>query len=271
MGVPIRTTTSTSRRSCADVRVPRVLDVDLGPRVAAWFTGRASGPDPGVGRAGNLSARRPHQPDRLAADRQAAFGRHGVEAADVHLLHQVHDRDVAVVDEAVAPGTELPASDGAVTAVPGRALAVLTADCLPVLLAGPHVVGAVHAGRRGLVGGVLASALDACTRLGDPPEILRAVIGPAIHACCYEVPADLRDEVAARRPVAAGTTSWGTPSLDLPGAAAAELDAAGVDVRTIDVCTRCRSDVWFSHRADPGAGRQAGVVVRLPDERVVAA
>ena len=246
--------------------MPHVLDVDLGPGVAAWFTGRAAGPEPAVGRAGNLSSRRPHQPGRLAADRRSAFARHGLDPAEVHLMRQVHGDHVEHVDAATPRGRVLPDTDAAVTTVTGRALAVLTADCLPVLVAGPRVVAAAHAGRRGLLAGVLEATVDACARAGDEPAVLRAVIGPAIGPCCYEVPADMRDAVAATDPPAAATTTWGTPSLDLVRAARDRLERCGVSVETVGTCTCCDSDRWFSHRADPDAGRQAGVVVRLPGE-----
>lgn len=242
--------------------MPRVLDVELGPGVAAWFTGRGTGPEPPVGRAGNLSARRPHQPARLAADRRAAFTRHGVDAEDVHLMHQVHGAHVARVWPDDPPGRVAVEADGMVTAVPGRALAVLAADCVPVLLAGPTVVAVAHAGRRGLVAGVLEATVAACEEAGDPPASLHAVIGPAIHGCCYEVSASLQDAVAAVHPAAVATTDWGTPSLDLPAAAVAALEKVDVQVDVVDACTRCDPDRWFSHRADPGTGRGAGVVVR---------
>lgn len=241
----------------------RVLDVDLGPRVAAWFTGRGRGPDPAVGRAGNLSARRPHQPARLAADRREAFGRHGVHAEDVHLLRQVHGTHVAVVDEDRPRGAVLRDADAAVTTRPDRPLAVLTADCLPVLLAGPAVVAVAHAGRRGLLDGVLEATVAACVAAGDAAARLRAVIGPAIHACCYEVPDQMQQTVARTHPDAAATTTWGTASLDLPAVAVRVLGDLGVEAEVVDTCTRCAADDWFSHRADPAAGRQAGVVVRL--------
>lgn len=244
-----------------------MLDVDLGTGAAGWFTGRGTGPAPVVGQAGNLSARRPHQPTRLAADRRAAFGRHGVDPGDVHLMRQVHGRHVEPVEASTPRGRVLPDTDGAVTGLPGRPLAVLTADCLPVLLAGPTVVAVAHAGRRGLVEGVLEATVESCKRAGDEAADLQAVIGPAIGGCCYEVPAAMRDAVAETDAVAVAETTWGTPSLDLPAAALARLERLGIDARWVGGCTHCHADRWFSHRADPHAGRQAGVVVRLPRGR----
>jgi YfiH family protein len=239
------------------------LEADLGPGVNAWFTGRSDEPDPDVGRAGNLSHHRPHQPARLAADRVTAFAHHGVSPAEVHLLRQVHGGDVAVVDATTPPGYELRDVDAAVTAEPGRALAVLTADCVPVLLAGPTTVAAVHAGRRGLASGVVGHALDALTAAQGSPDGLRAVVGPAIGGCCYEVPEPMQHRIAADHPGARSTTSWGTPSLDLPVAVAAILETAGVATQLISRCTRCDPSArFFSHRADPDGGRQAAVVVR---------
>lgn len=246
--------------------MPRALDVDLGPRVAGWFTGRGDEADPPVGRAGNLSARRPHQPARLAADRRAAFGRHGVDSSRVHLLRQVHGSRVAVVTSQTRVGAVLRDADAAVTTESDRPLAVLTADCLPVLLAGPTVVAVAHAGRQGLFEGVLEATVDTCAQLGDGATELRAVVGPAIHGCCYEVPEQMQVELSRSRPEAAARTQWDTPALDLPAVATRTFEDLGVAVEVVDVCTRCEAERWFSHRADPAAGRQAGVVVRVGEQ-----
>lgn len=257
------TTTSTSRPSCADVgRVLRVQDVDLGRGVAGWFTGRATGPAPAVGQAGNLSSRRPHQPSVLAAERTRAFGRHGLRPDNVHMMRQQHGTGVAIVSDDLPAGVVLPDVDAAVTTLSGRGLAVLTADCLPVLVAGERVVGVAHAGRLGLFDGVLQALVATCQDLGEDVTQLRAVIGPAIGGCCYEVPAAMQEELAAVRPEAAATTTWGTPSLDLVATATSMLTELGAHVTCITVCTRCASDQWFSHRADPRSGRQAGVIAR---------
>lgn len=241
-------------------------DVDLGRGVAGWFTGRAAGPVPAVGQAGNLSSRRPHQPAALAAERARAFGRHGIRPEHVHVMRQVHGTGVATVSDDVPAGVVLADVDAAVTTLPGRGLAVLTADCLPVLVAGERVVGVAHAGRRGLFDGVLQATVGAFQDLGEDVTRLRAVIGPAIGGCCYEVPPSMQEELAATRPEAAATTAWGTPSLDLVAVATSILTDLGADVTCLDVCTRCASDQWFSHRADPRSGRQAGVIARVDTE-----
>lgn len=242
-----------------------VESVDLGPGVGAWFTGRdPQAPAPPVGRAGNLSHRRPHQPGRLAADRIEALERMGLQPGQLHLMRQVHGAKVGVVAPSAPPGLELDGVDALVTAVTDRPLAVQVADCLPVLLAGPRAAAVVHAGRKGVAADVTGAAVRRLADLGQPVEGLRAVIGPAIGGCCYEVPEAMRDELGARHPAAVAETTWGTPSLDLPAAVDARLRALGVaEVARFGGCTRCDPDErWFSHRGDPGAGRQLGVVVR---------
>jgi polyphenol oxidase len=186
----------------------------------------------------------------------------GVPVGSWHLMHQVHGARVAVVDEATPAGAEIRGVDALVTQRPGCALVVQAADCVPVLLAGRSAVGAVHAGRDGLARGVVQGALDRLGDLGEPIEEVHAAIGPAIGGCCYEVPAALRDEVAADHPAAGGTTRWGTPSLDLPAAVEALLAARGVSrVERVGGCTY-EDERFFSHRRDAAAGRQAGIVVR---------
>ncbi|MGH3442997.1 MAG: polyphenol oxidase family protein, partial [Nitriliruptorales bacterium] len=190
----------------------------------------------------------------------------------VHRMRQVHGAEVGIVDATTPVGAEVRDVDALVTGETGRALAVQVADCVPALIAAPgHAVAAVHAGREGIGAGVVGSALDVLARLAGTTDLV-AAIGPAIGPCCYEVPRELRDRVAETRPDAAATTTWGTPSLDLPGSVRRELDAAGVEVRgDWPGCTRCDAGGrWFSHRADPEAGRQIGMIVRLGPEEAEA-
>lgn len=216
-------------------------------------------------RAGNLSHRRPHLPSALARARGAVSRALGIDRDALHFMRQEHGADVGVIGPETVRGAEVRGVDALVTEQRGRALCVQVADCVPVLVAtadgGP--IAAAHAGRRGLVAGVVEATLRRVRELASPTHLC-AVIGPAIGGCCYEVPEDLREEVAADRPVAAATTSWGTPSLDLPAAVREALETSGVEVLDHDLgCTRCDpDDRWFSHRADPGAGRQVGIILR---------
>lgn len=228
------------------------------PAVRFAFTGTADG---------NVSLA-VGEPDVAARARLGAAV--GVEPEDLVFMQQVHGAGVATVGAGDrgrglrAHGDGVADVDALVTTDAGTALVVLVADCVPVLLADPdpdHAVAAVHAGRGGVVGGVVPAALAAMAP--QRPEAVEARIGPAIGGCCYEVPAELVEAVAAAHPAARATTTWGTPSLDLPAAVTAQLHAAGVErVERAGGCTRCDGDGWFSHRRHPGAGRQAGVVVR---------
>ena len=176
-------------------------------------------------------------------------------------VRQVHGADVVVVSE--PGGGAGSAGDALVTADPGAALAILTADCAPIALASPEgVIGAVHAGWRGLVAGVVDRAVEAMRGMGA--TTIAAALGPCIHAECYEFsPSDLEPLIARFGDEVSGRTSTGAPALDLPAAVVCALDEAGVCVDFVeDVCTSC-SDEHYSHRARGELERQA-VVVWLP-------
>jgi YfiH family protein len=139
---------------------------------------------------------------------------------------------------------------------------VRTADCVPVLLAAAEagVIGAAHAGRAGMVGGVVPASVERMRALGA--REITAWIGPSICGRCYEVPRMLRDEVARVEPVTAATTKWGTPAIDVAAGVRVQLERAGVDVQEATGCTRERADLYSYRRDGPGSGRQAGVIVR---------
>lgn len=239
---------------------PPVLEVDLGPGVRAGFTTAEDGFNLGL----NVGDRE----ERVLA-RRAVLDRW--VGAPVVFARQVHAADVVVVSAAAPSGELFVATADALVAVSSAvAPAVLVADCVPLLLADAQagVVAAVHAGRRGLVAGVVEAALARMEGLGARPGRTRAVIGPAACGACYEVPADLRDEVAAVLPGTASTTSWGTPALDLPAGVRDRLTEAGVTgVIEVGGCT-IEDHRWFSHRGTASgrpAGRGAAVVRLLPE------
>jgi polyphenol oxidase len=175
-------------------------------------------------------------------------------------LDQVHGARVLDLDTEAAA-----AADGAVTARAGVVCAVLTADCLPVLLcdtAGRRV-GVAHAGWRGLLGGVLPAAVRA---LGAPPDQLLAWLGPAIGQQAYEVGAEVRDAFLAAHPMAA-TRFMANPrgrwQADLYGLARDSLGAAGVTaVYGGGFCTFRESARFFSHRREAPCGRMATLIWR---------
>jgi polyphenol oxidase len=175
-------------------------------------------------------------------------------------LHQVHGDRVVVVDD---PGARAGAhADAAVTARAGAALAIQTADCVPLaLVADEGVVAVAHVGWRGLLVGVVEAAAGAVRRAGG--RRLRAVIGPSIHPCCYEFGAADLDRVAARYGDGVrATTRSGRPALDMPTAVASALaPIPDTDVlRAEPGCTGCGTPPMFSHRARGDTARQAMVV-----------
>ncbi len=172
------------------------------------------------------------------------------------IMRQVHGAYVAVVDIVGTP----PVADGLVTTQHNLALLARAADCVPVLLGDPGagVVAAVHCGRPGLAVGVVPTAVRRMYELGA--EEFTAWVGPHVCGDCYEVPEEMRTEVAAVVPESFATTSWGTPSLDLGAGVRAQLEALGVSVHTVGGCTR--EDASFpSYRRDGDAAtRFAGLV-----------
>jgi YfiH family protein len=166
---------------------------------------------------------------------------------------------VVVVDRPWgAPGP--PPADGVVTATPGLALAVLVADCTPVLLADTSagVVGAVHAGRPGLTARIVDVAVATMRELGA--RDIAAVVGPSVCGRCYEVPEELRAAAAEVAPESSARSWSGTPAIDVATGVVAQLAANDVAVQWVPGCAR--EDVrLFSYRRDGRTGRFAGVVV----------
>ncbi|MEU6808399.1 peptidoglycan editing factor PgeF [Streptomyces sp. NPDC046831] len=208
----------------------------------------------------NLGGAVGDDPGAVRTNRELAAGALGLEPDRVVWMNQVHGREVARVDGPWTAGA--PEADGLVTAARGLALAVLTADCVPVLLADPvaKVAAAAHAGRPGMVAGIVPAAVDAMVSLGAEPARIVARTGPAVCGRCYEVPEEMRAEVAAVEPAAHAETSWGTPAVDVSAGVYAQLERLGVrDRRQSPVCTRESRD-HYSYRRDRTTGRLAGYV-----------
>ncbi|MEU0428362.1 peptidoglycan editing factor PgeF [Streptomyces canus] len=209
----------------------------------------------------NLGGAVGDDPEAVGTNRELAAKSLGLDPARVVWMNQVHGADAVVVS---APWGErpVPQVDAVVTAERGLALAVLTADCTPVLLADPvaGIAAAAHAGRPGMVAGVVPAALRAMTELGANPARIVARTGPAVCGKCYEVPEEMRADVAAVEPAAHAETSWGTPSVDVTAGVHAQLDRLGVrDRQQSPVCTLESGD-HFSYRRDRTTGRLAGYV-----------
>ena len=218
--------------------------------------GRSSGPFTSF----NLATHVGDDPVAVRANRERLAKATGLPVAGaLAWMDQVHGTDVAIVTS--APAAPMPGTDGLVTSTPGIALAVLVADCVPVLLADPTagVIGVVHAGRAGAQAGIVRRAVAVMCRAGAEPARMDVLLGPAICGQCYEVPAAMRDEVEAALPGSATTTGTGTAGLDLRAGVARQLAGLGV-ARTI-VDPRCTAEdrQLFSFRRDGVTGRQAGV------------
>ncbi|WP_408909554.1 peptidoglycan editing factor PgeF [Streptomyces solicavernae] len=201
-------------------------------------------------------------PEAVRGNRELAAKALGVEPGAVVWMNQVHGRDVAVVDGPWRDNSDIPCVDAVVTARRGTPLAVLTADCTPVLLADPvaGVVGAAHAGRPGLVAGVVPAVVGAMAELGAEASRMIARTGPAVCGRCYEVPEQMRADVAAVESAAYAETSWGTPAVDVTAGVHAQLERLGVrDREQSPVCT-LESEDHFSYRRERTTGRLAAYV-----------
>ncbi len=187
-------------------------------------------------------------------------------------LYQEHGATALLVVKSIAR-EGLPRADAAVTATPGLAVAVLTADCAPVLLADPEarIVAAAHAGWRGAAAGILESAIAEMERAGAHRGQIIAAIGPCINQTAYEVGEDFARDVPRRDPAAAAffarPKAGERPHFDLPGYAAMRLSRAGVaNVELAAPCTYENELEFFSfrratHLREPDYGRQISAIV----------
>lgn len=224
-------------------------------------------------------------PAAVEENRRRFFGAFGIETGSVVRVWQAHGNGVVRVDEELAGRAGFPGClmddqakfDALITQLPGVALTVSTADCLPILIHDPvrRAAAAVHAGWRGTAQRIAARTLDAMRdAYGSAPSDCRAAIGPGIRGCCFEVDAAVTDAMAAAAP------DWGRHGranrpghwlLDLAGINRAILKAAGVPANSIEdvgLCTSCRRELFFSHRADHGrTGRMMNFIVLKEEDR----
>ncbi len=242
---------------------PALIDrIALAENVTAAFTQRTGGASAPPYASLNLGLRVGDSDAAVRRNRDLVLHAIGPEARRLFFLRQVHGTTVV---RAPADGDRLaPAADAVFTDMPGLAVGVLVADCAPVLLADPGagLVGAAHAGRRGLAKGVVAALITEMTRAGADPSAMRAVVGPAICGQCYEVPAAMREQVERSAPGSACLTRTGTPGLDLRAGLRSQLEQAGVNQVADDARCTAESGELFSYRRDGTTGRFAGFVWR---------
>ena len=172
----------------------------------------------------------------------------------IQFMNQRHGDEIATVDTI----SEIdPTCDALITTTPGFAVAVLVADCIPLLLSSSSVVAAVHVGRKGLVNKITLKVIAQMRALGATS--IHAQLGASICGECYEVPADMAKEVSLMHPRALSQTKVATPALDLPRALIADLNSAGVSYEASSLCTLENHD-YFSYRRDSTTGRFAGII-----------
>jgi len=215
------------------------------------FTNRHGGVSQGVYSTLNLGD---HVGD-IAADVLQNRGTLTALHGPTQFMNQVHGDRVAVIEEVTDVALT---ADALVTGIPGITLAVMVADCIPLLLNSKQAVAAVHVGRRGLVNNVAIKAIEVMREMGA--QDISAIIGPAICGSCYEVSAEIHQEVVSNFPMADSRTNSGSLALNLPKALSTVLQNAGISTDVSKcVCTVEDADL-FSYRRDGVTGRQAGLV-----------
>ena len=199
-------------------------------------------------------------PAAVAANRDRLASATGLPAGHVVWMNQVHGVHVEVVD---APrSAPVDGTDALVTGTPRLALAVITADCVPVLLgdARAGVIGAAHAGRVGAADGVVVRTVEAMLAAGAHAPDISVLLGPAVSGPNYEVPEEMAADVEARLPGSRTTTRLGAPALDLRAGIARQLVAAGITAIGIDPRCTVEDTALFSHRRGAPTGRLASLV-----------
>jgi YfiH family protein len=214
--------------------------------------------------AGNLALHVGDDPAEVRRRRALLESASGINPRRFQYMNQVHGNDVLMVEPGAATQDPIvPTADGLVSR--GMPLAVMVADCVPVVMVAEPtavavslpILAAVHAGRPGLAAGIVPAAIQKMRDAGAAD--IRAWIGPSICGACYEVPASMRDSVVTAVPAAWSETSWGTPGLDLPAGVRSQLEAEGVTIEYAGECT-LENESLYSYRRNRHTGRLAGLV-----------
>lgn len=245
-----------------------VVGLVYGGRVFFWrsddegltraFTSRSGGVSTAPYAALNLGAHVGDDPAAVQRNRALLSDGLGLPEDRVVYMDQCHGAEVAVVDARTAAP---PAVDALVTTEADLALVSMVADCVPLLFSDPlaGVIAAVHAGRPGMLAGVVPAAIATMRELAATD--ISAVVGPSVCGRCYEVPEKMRAHAGSVRPESV-TVSWtGTPAIDVAAGVVAQLHDAGIPVQWVPGCAR-EDRQLFSHRRDGVTGRFAGVIVR---------
>lgn len=228
------------------------------PGGSALFTTRRGGVSQGAFASLNLGPWTEDDPAAVERNRDLLAQTLRIPRERIAQGRQVHETTVRRVCVAPDPAAEPAPADGQATALSDVATVVLTADCLPVALIACGAVAMVHAGWRGLAGGVLEEGVRALRELGADGHVA-AAIGPGAGVCCYQVGDEVRDAFARY-----GDAVRDGDRIDLKAIARKRLKAAGVgEVHDLGLCTICSDrSLFFSYRRDGVTGRQAGVAWR---------
>ena len=219
--------------------------------MGTFFTDRLGGNSSGEYASLNLGDHVGDIPEVVTSNRALISAKFG----PTQYMSQVHGNRVAIIEEVTE---EFPTADALVTGIPGITLAVMVADCIPLLLQSKGAVAAVHVGRKGLINRVAEKAIDVMREISD--EQISAIIGPAICGKCYEVSPEIFSEVTASHPESASRTTANTPSLDLVTALISDLRKLGIaEIDNQSRCTLEHKDL-YSYRRDGATGRQVGLV-----------
>ena len=242
------------------------------PRVRKVFTDRTGGVSEAPFDSFNLGDHVGDDTSAVTANRTRLAHSVGLELRDLVFMEQIHSptvtevtakelaslRNRTVAKESLVVET----TDALITTVPGIALVVLTADCVPVLLSDDEagVVAAVHAGRMGARNGIVPRTIRRMEELGAIPGNIHALLGAAASGKKYEVPEQMAADVESKLPGARSRTDAGTCGLDIRAGLTRQL--LGLGVRSIDADPRCtiESPNFFSYRREGTTGRQAGMV-----------
>ncbi len=224
----------------------------LSPVHHGFFT-RKGGASSGVFHGLNCGAGSSDQSDIVQINRDRVAKSMDVADHSLVFVHQIHSAEVVTVTDPMEPKAPRPRADAMVTNQPGLALAILTADCQPVLFADPKagVVGAAHAGWRGALDGILENTVDAMIALGADRDNITAVVGPSISQRAYEVGPEFLDAFLMEDQSNARFFAGGQGDrmhFDLPAFGLHKLRSAGVNAEWTRHCTYSDADRFFSYR-----------------------
>ncbi|MGH6866729.1 MAG: peptidoglycan editing factor PgeF [Methyloceanibacter sp.] len=230
--------------------------------VAHGFFTRLGGVSGGIYASLNCGPGSRDDPANVAENRARVAAIVGAAASQLLSAYQRHSAHVVTADEPWAQRA-VPEADAIVTATPGLAIGILTADCAPVLFCDPEarVVGAAHAGWRGALSGIVEATVEAMRERGAEPARIRAAIGPAISHKAYEVGQDYMESFLAEDPAApfffATDEGSAEPHFDLAGYVAERLTRAGIgDIVDLRLCTYCDETRFFSYRRSQHHGEE---------------